>query len=118
MGERRKSKEVNIGNVKIGGGNPIAIQSMTNVSSRDEGALLSQINALEEAGCQIVRIAIPDMEAAGTLASVRKKTDMPLVADIHFDHTLALECLKGNVAAIRINPGNIGSEDLLEDFRC
>ena len=106
----RKSKVVKIRNVSIGGDNPIAIQSMTNVSSRDENALNKQIEELENAGCQIVRIAIPDFDAAETLAKLRKKTDLPLVADIHFDYRLAIEAIKAGADKIRINPGNIGDE--------
>ncbi len=108
MIKRRNTKSVNIGNVTIGGNNPIAIQSMTNVSSRDENALIEQIDNLRSAGCQIVRIAIPDMEAAETLARIRRRTDMPLVADIHFDYRLAIEAIKSGADKIRINPGNIG----------
>ncbi|MBP3816200.1 MAG: flavodoxin-dependent (E)-4-hydroxy-3-methylbut-2-enyl-diphosphate synthase [Firmicutes bacterium] len=114
MINRRKSKTVKIRNIEIGGANPLAIQSMTNVSSRDEKALLNQIQELEEAGCEIIRIAIPDIESAETLASVRKKTDMPLVADIHFDYRLAIEAIKSGADKIRINPGNIGSKDRVE----
>ena len=117
MIKRRKSKEVKIRDITIGGDWPIAIQSMTNVSSKDEDALVfdgseskakGQINRLREAGCDIVRIAIPDMEAAETLARIRSKTDMPLVADIHFDYKLAIEAIKAGADKIRINPGNIG----------
>lgn len=111
MIERRKTKEVNIGGIAIGGENPIAIQSMTNVSSTDEGMLLKQIQELENAGCEIVRIAIPDFDAAETLSKIRKKTQMPLVADIHFDYRLAIEAIKAGADKIRINPGNIGDND-------
>ena len=111
MIERRISSKVNIGGVEIGGGSPIAIQSMTNVSSRDKDALLGQIGMLRDAGCEIVRIAIPDMEAAGTLRDVRKLTGMPLVADIHFDYRLAVEAIKAGADKIRINPGNIGDRE-------
>lgn len=83
-------KQIKCGRVLIGGGAPVSVQSMTNVDSRDEAALLRQIDALEAAGCDIVRVAIPDMEAAETLGRVRRRTQMPLVADIHFDHRLAI----------------------------
>lgn len=108
MIKRRNTKIVNIGGRLIGGDNPIAIQSMTNVSSRDEAALLDQIERLKDAGCEIVRIAIPDTEAAEVLSRVRKRTDMPLVADIHFDYRLAIDAIKAGADKIRINPGNIG----------
>ncbi len=108
MIKRRTTKTVNIGRCSIGGENPIAIQSMTNVSSRDENALFSQIEALENAGCEIVRIAIPDEESAETLAKIRRRTDIPLVADIHFDYRLAISAIKAGADKIRINPGNIG----------
>ncbi len=105
------SKSVLIRNVKIGAGAPVAIQSMANVSSHDKEALLKQIRELQDAGCEIVRIAVPDMEAAKVLAEVRKETDCPLVADIHFDYRLAIAAIEAGADKIRINPGNIGSED-------
>ena len=111
MIDRRIAKEIRIRNITIGGNHPIAIQSMTNVSSRDEELLIGQIESLEEAGCEIIRIAIPDLESAETLKKVRKKTDMPLVADIHFDYKLAIEAIKSGADKIRINPGNIGDID-------
>ncbi len=104
-------KSVMVRNVKIGAGAPVSIQSMTNVDPHDEEALLSQINELTAAGCEIVRIAIPDMEAAETLAKIREKTDCPLVADIHFDYRLAIAAIEAGADKIRINPGNIGSEE-------
>ena len=108
---RRETKRIRIGNVFIGAGNEIAIQSMTNVSSHDKNALISQISALSDAGCQIVRIAIPDMEAARVLGEVKKLSPVPLVADIHFDYKLAIEAIKEGADKIRINPGNIGDLD-------
>lgn len=105
---RRTTKKVDIGGVVIGGGEPIAIQSMTNVSSQDKNALLGQISELEDAGCQIVRIAIPDIESAKTLAEVKKEAKLPIVADIHFDYRLAIEAILAGADKIRINPGNIG----------
>ena len=104
--------------VLIGGGNPVSVQTMwkdgitdldTNTTKLEE--ILKQLNELSLIGCDIVRFAVPDMESARSLNILSERTIMPLVADIHFDHTLALECLKANVAAIRINPGNIGSEE-------
>lgn len=107
-------KSVKCRNIVIGGDAPISIQSMTNVDSCDEDALIKQIKELEEAGCDIVRIAIPNMEAAETLAKVRSRTEMPLVADIHFDYKLAIAAIEAGADKIRINPGNIGSRDRVE----
>lgn len=104
-------KQIKCGRVLIGGSAPVSVQSMTNVDSRDEAALLRQIDALEAAGCDIVRVAIPDMEAAETLGRVRRRTQMPLVADIHFDHRLAIAAIKNGADKIRINPGNIGGKE-------
>lgn len=108
------SNQVRCGRVLIGGNAPISIQSMTNVDSRDENLLINQINELEEAGCDIVRIAIPDEESAKTLGKIRKMTDMPLVADIHFDYRLAILAMENGADKIRINPGNIGGRDRLK----
>ena len=105
------TRQVNCGNVLIGGGAPISVQSMTNVDSRDEAALLRQIFELTDAGCQIVRVAVFDMEAAQVFEQVRKKVKVPLVADIHFDYRLAIAAIKAGADKIRINPGNIGSPD-------
>ena len=108
-------KAVMCRDVKIGGGAPISIQSMTNTPTADVKATMEQIRRLEEAGCQIVRMAVPDMEAAQALYEIRKQTDLPLVADIHFDHRLALEAIRAGMDKIRINPGNIGSEDKVKE---
>lgn len=105
------SDRLMIRDVPVGGGAPVSIQSMTNVDSRDEKALLRQIRELEEAGCEIIRISVPDMEALDTFREVRKKTDSPLVADIHFDYRLAVGSIEAGADKIRINPGNIGSID-------
>ena len=111
MSDRFITKKVKIRDVEIGGGLPVAIQSMTNVSSEKGEALLAQISELQDAGCEIVRIAIPTQEAANTLREIRGKTSMPLVADIHFDYRLAIEAIKAGADKIRINPGNIGARD-------
>ena len=108
------SKEVRIGKVKIGGGNPIAIQSMANVDPHDEKALVDQVVRLSDAGCDIMRLTVPDMEAAETFGQVKKSLlrsgyDIPLVADIHFDYRMAIEAMRNGADKIRINPGNIGS---------
>lgn len=108
-------KAVMCRDVKIGGSAPISIQSMTNTPTADVKATMEQIRRLEEAGCQIVRMAVPDMEAAQALYEIRKQTDLPLVADIHFDHRLALEAIRAGMDKIRINPGNIGSEDKVKE---
>lgn len=108
-------KAVMCRDVKIGGNAPISIQSMTNTPTADVKATMEQICRLEEAGCQIVRMAVPDMEAAQALYEIRKQTDLPLVADIHFDHRLALEAIRAGMDKIRINPGNIGSEDKVKE---
>ena len=105
------TKQVNCGGVLIGGGAPVSIQSMTNVDTRDREKLLAQIEELAAAGCDIVRVAIPDSEAASAFADVRRQTRVPLVADIHFDHKLALAAIEAGADKIRINPGNIGSTE-------
>lgn len=105
------TKRVNVGGIPIGGGAPVSIQSMTNVDTRNEKALYDQITALSDAGCDIVRVAIPDMEACDSFARVRKMTNVPLVADIHFNYQLAIAAMKAGADKIRINPGNIGGID-------
>lgn len=105
------TKQVRCGRVLIGGGAPVSIQSMTNVDTRDSEKLLAQIKALESAGCDIVRVAIPDETAAKSFAKVRQETEMPLVADIHFNYKLALAAIEAGADKIRINPGNIGADD-------
>lgn len=108
---RRKSRPVNCGGIIIGGIAPISIQSMTNTDTRDAQATIRQIKKLEEAGCQIVRCAVPDLQAAEALASIKKGIQIPLVADIHFDYRLAIAAMESGVDKIRINPGNIGGEE-------
>ena len=105
---REDTKVIQIGNVKIGGGNPIAIQSMTNTKTEDVEATVAQILALEAAGCEIVRCAVPTMEAAKALGEIKKQIHIPLVADIHFDYKLAIAAIENGADKIRINPGNIG----------
>ena len=104
-------RQVTVGGVKIGGDASISIQSMTNTDTRDVEATVSQIARLTDAGCEIIRVAVPDMEAAKAVAEIKKRISIPLVADIHFDHRLALEVIKGGVDKVRINPGNIGSRE-------
>lgn len=112
--ERRKTKVVKVGNVLVGGDNRISVQSMTNTDTRDVEATIKQIRKLQDAGCDIVRCAVLDMEAARTIKKIVEKIDIPLVADIHFDYKLALESIKNGVSALRINPGNIGSREKVE----
>ena len=105
---REATKKIRIGDITIGGGSPIAIQSMTNTRTEDVEATAAQILALEKAGCEIIRCAVPTMEAAEALAEIKKKIHIPLVADIHFDHRLAIAAIENGADKIRINPGNIG----------
>ena len=106
--KRQQTKVIQIGTRKIGGGNPIAIQSMTNTKTEDVQATVAQILALEAAGCEIIRCAVPTMEAAKALAEIKKQIHIPLVADIHFDYKLAIAAIENGADKIRINPGNIG----------
>ena len=106
--KREQTKEIQIGTRKIGGGNPIAIQSMTNTKTEDVEATVAQILALEAAGCEIIRCAVPTMEAAKAFAEIKKQIHIPLVADIHFDYKLAIAAIENGADKIRINPGNIG----------
>jgi len=106
--KREETKVIQIGTRKIGGGNPIAIQSMTNTKTEDVQATVAQILALEKAGCEIIRCAVPTMEAAKALAEIKKQIHIPLVADIHFDYKLAIAAIENGADKIRINPGNIG----------
>lgn len=108
---RKIKRIVDIGGVKIGGNNPIAIQSMCNTDTRNIKDTVNQILQLEDAGCEIIRVAVPDMEAAEAVKGIRKAIHIPLVVDIHFDYRLALECMKNGADKVRINPGNIGSID-------
>ncbi len=108
---QRITRTVDVGGVKIGGNNPISIQSMCNTDTRDVASTVAQIKALEAAGCEIVRVAVPDMEAASAVAEIKRQINIPLVSDIHFDYRLALECIRNGVDKVRINPGNIGSKD-------
>ena len=109
--EKRMTKEVYIGNRVIGGNNPILIQSMTNTKTEDVAATVAQIQKLTKAGCDIIRCAVPTMEAAKALAEIKKQVEIPIVADIHFDYKLAIAAMENGADKIRINPGNIGSVD-------
>lgn len=101
-------KSINIGNVVVGGGAPVAIQSMTNTKTNDIDATVNQILKLEKAGCEIVRVTVPDMDSARCIDKIKEKINIPLVADIHFDYRVALECIERGIDKVRINPGNIG----------
>jgi (E)-4-hydroxy-3-methylbut-2-enyl-diphosphate synthase len=108
--ERRKTREIHIGKIKIGSNASISVQSMTNTKTRDAEATIRQIKGLEKAGCEIIRVAVPDMEAALALEKIKQGISIPLIADIHFDYRLALASAKAGADALRINPGNIGSK--------
>lgn len=109
--KRRKTREIKVGTLKVGGNAPVTVQSMTNTKTADVKATLSQIHALEAAGCEIIRVAVPDAEAASAIAEIKKNISIPLIADIHFDYRLALTALEGGVDCLRLNPGNIGSKE-------
>ena len=112
---REKTKEVRIGDVAIGGGNPIRIQSMTNTATGDVNATVRQILQLEKAGCEIIRCTVPTMEEARALGEIKKQIHIPLVADIHFDYKLAVAAIENGADKIRINPGNIGGADKVRE---
>ena len=105
------TKVIQIGDRKIGGGNPIAIQSMTNTKTEDVKATVEQILRLEKAGCEIIRCTVPTLEAAAAIREIKKQIHIPLVADIHFDYRMALAAIENGADKIRINPGNIGSTE-------
>ena len=108
---REETKKIRVGNVSVGGGSTVSVQSMTTADTRDSNAAAEQIKRLEAEGCDIVRVAVPDEEAARAVEKIKKQISIPLVCDIHFDHRLALICVDGGADKIRINPGNIGSEE-------
>ena len=114
MINRRKSKQIQIGNIKIGGDAPISVQSMCNTDTRDVEKTLDQINELASAGCEIARLAVLNKDAACAIKDIVKKSQIPIVADIHFDYRLALTCIENGVHALRINPGNIGKREHTE----
>lgn len=111
MINRRKSKQILIGDVKIGADAPISVQSMCNTDTRDTKSTLNQINELTEAGCELVRLAVLDKDASFALKEIIKKSKIPVIADIHFDYRLAIECINNGIHALRLNPGNIGNLD-------
>lgn len=115
MINRRKTKQIQIGNIKIGGDAPISVQSMCNTDTRDIKATLNQIKELKDAGCELVRLAVLNHDAASAIKELVKKSDVPLIADIHFNHKLAIECINNGVSALRLNPGNITKEENVKE---
>jgi len=113
--DRRKTRQIKIGDISIGGGAPIVVQSMTKTHTQDVVDTVNQIRRMEEAGCEIIRLAVPDEDAAHALRKIKKRVSIPLIADIHFDHTLALAALDAGVEGLRINPGNIGSNKKVKE---
>lgn len=111
---RDKTRPVKVGKLTIGGGNPVWVQSMTQTKTKDVEATVKQIEELEKAGCEIVRVSIPDMQSAKAIGEIKKQIDIPLVADIHFQYLFALEAIKRGVDKVRINPGNIGGKDKIQ----
>lgn len=108
--ERRKTKKVKVGNIFIGGGSPVSVQSMLNAEAHDIDKNVFQAKALEKAGCEIIRAAVPDLEAVKTIAALKENVSVPIVSDIHFNYKIALECVAAGVDKVRINPGNIGDD--------
>lgn len=113
--QRRKTRKVYYGNVAVGGDAPISVQSMTNTKTADLESTVAQIDELVAVGCEIIRVAVPDMESAKKLARLKKRISIPLIADIHFDYRLALEAINQGVDGLRINPGNIGNQDRVKE---
>lgn len=111
---RRKSRQILVGDIPVGGDAPVAVQSMTNTDTRDISSTINQIRLLHEAGCEIVRLAVPDTESADAFKEIKAKVDPPLIADIHFDYSLAIAAIKAGADGLRINPGNIGSKGNVE----
>ena len=111
---RRKSKKIFIGNAAVGGDAPISVQSMCNTDTRDIKATVKQINELTDAGCEIIRVAVLDKQAAQSIGEIKKQIKIPIIADIHFDYRLAIEAINQGVDALRLNPGNIGRREFVE----
>jgi len=115
MNIRPNTRKVYVGGLAIGGGSPVTVQSMTNTATADVDSTVAQIRRLEEAGCEIVRLAVPDIESARAVAEIKRKTSVPVVGDVHFDYRIALESIKNGVDKIRINPGNIGGRERIKE---
>lgn len=114
--KRRFSRQINIGGVKIGGGAPVAVQSMTNTPTQDIDATVKQIDRLRNSGCELVRLAVPDMEAASALREIKSRVSLPIIADIHFDYNLALAAIENGANGLRLNPGNIGGRKEIQEI--
>lgn len=112
---RKLTRQIKVGTAAVGGDAPISVQSMTNTDTRDVGATVAQIQRLCDAGCEIVRVAVPDMEAADALSGIKRECPIPLIADIHFDYKLALKAIENGVDGLRLNPGNIGEESKVKE---
>ncbi len=112
--DRQKTRQICVGNVRVGGGAHVAVQSMTNTYTQDVAATVAQIYRLEDAGCEIIRVAVPDMDAALAIKKIKEKIHIPLIADIHFDHRLAIAACEAGADGLRINPGNIGEQHNVE----
>jgi (E)-4-hydroxy-3-methylbut-2-enyl-diphosphate synthase len=112
---RKQTRQVRIGDIVVGGGSPVSVQSMTKTDTRDVNATVCQIKSLESGGCEIIRLAVPDMDAAQALGRIKKAVSIPVIADIHFDWRLALESIKQSVDGLRLNPGNIGAEQKVRE---
>ena len=113
--QRKITKKIWVGDVPVGGGSPVSVQSMTNTETLDVSATVNQIKELEDAGADIVRVSVPSMDAAEAFKHIREQSNIPLVSDIHFDYKIALQVLKNGVDCVRINPGNIGSEKKIKE---
>lgn len=114
--KRRFSRQINIGGVKVGGESPVVVQSMTNTPTQDVAATVKQIERLANAGCELVRLAVPDMEAASALKEIKSKVSIPIIADIHFDYKLALAAIENGANGLRLNPGNIGGKKKIQEI--
>jgi (E)-4-hydroxy-3-methylbut-2-enyl-diphosphate synthase len=114
--QRKKTRQIMVGDVAVGGGAPISVQSMTNTKTEDVGATVQQIDRLTQAGCEIVRVAVPGQAAADAIAKIKKQIAIPLIADIHFDHRLAIASARNGADGLRFNPGNIGSRKNIQDL--
>jgi (E)-4-hydroxy-3-methylbut-2-enyl-diphosphate synthase len=114
--KRRLSKQINMGGVKIGGGAPVVVQSMTNTPTQDVASTVKQIDRLESAGCELVRLAVPDMEAASALKEIKSQVSIPIIADIQFDYRLALAAIESGADGLRLNPGNIGGRRKIQEI--
>jgi len=114
--KRRFSRQINIGGVKIGGGAPVVVQSMTNTPTQDIDATVKQIDRLRNAGCELVRLAVPDMEAASAIREIKSRVFLPIIADIHFDYNLALAAMENGANGLRLNPGNIGGRKEVQEI--